>query len=196
MTIREEIEQWISENKSKAFIANELKCKQETLNRYLDKMGITYIGNQGGKGFEKTKVSLSLEEYLATSKDIQTNKIRKKILQEGIKPHRCERCGLTEWLGQPIPLELHHIDGDRLNNELSNLQLLCPNCHALTDNYRGKNIVNKQRVETISDEDFVEALRSSPNIRQALLKLGLSAKGGNYKRANELIIKNQITHLL
>lgn len=136
---REEIEKWISENKSKAFISNELKCKQETLNRYLDKMGIVYAGNQGSKGIERQKNPLSLEEYLATSKDIQTNKVRKKLLQEGIKPHKCEKCGLTEWLGQPIPLELHHIDGDRTHNEVSNYMLLCPNCHALTDSYRGKN---------------------------------------------------------
>ena len=113
-----------------------------------------------------------------------------------LKGHKCEQCGLETWLDKDIPLEVHHIDGDRLNNELSNLQLLCPNCHALTDNYRGRNIKGaKVRTDVVSEEDFVEALKSSPNIRQALLKLGLSAKGGNYQRANELIIKYQIAHL-
>jgi len=48
-------------------------------------------------------------------------------------------CKQITWLEKDIPLELHHIDGDHSNNELSNLTLLCPNCHALTDNYRGKN---------------------------------------------------------
>ena len=42
-------------------------------------------------------------------------------------------------MGYPIPLELHHKDGDRTHNELNNYELLCPNCHALTDSYRGKN---------------------------------------------------------
>lgn len=51
----------------------------------------------------------------------------------------CESCRLTRWLDQPIKLELHHIDGNRSNNLQDNLQLLCPNCHAYTDNYRGKN---------------------------------------------------------
>ena len=51
-------------------------------------------------------------------------------------------CGLTTQLDQPIPTELHHKDGDSTNNELTNLELLCPNCHALTENYRGKNIGN------------------------------------------------------
>jgi 5-methylcytosine-specific restriction endonuclease McrA len=82
---------------------------------------------------------MTLDEYLANSTDIQTNKIRKKILQEGLKPHQCESCKLTVWLGQPIPLEVHHKDGDRNNNTFENYELLCPNCHAFTDSYRGKN---------------------------------------------------------
>ena len=50
----------------------------------------------------------------------------------------CEICHLSEWLGQPIPLEIHHINGDNSDNRLEILKLLCPNCHALTDNYRGR----------------------------------------------------------
>ena len=130
---------WIDENKSKAFIAKELGCKQETLNKYLEKMGIEYAGNQSGKGQPKRKQKMTLEDYLENSEDIQTNKVRKKILEEGLKPHRCECCGLEEWMGKPIPLELHHKDGDRHHNELENYELLCPNCHAFTDSYRGKN---------------------------------------------------------
>lgn len=136
---KEEILKWINENQSKAFISKQLKCKQETLNNYLIKMGIDYAGNQSGKGMTKIKNKLSFQEYLDTSRDIQSNKVRIKLLEEGIKPHKCESCGLEEWMGQPIPLELHHIDGDKTHNELSNYQLLCPNCHALTDSYRGKN---------------------------------------------------------
>lgn len=136
---KEEILKWIKENQSKAFISKQLKCKQETLNNYLVKMGIDYAGNQSGKGMSKTKEKLSFQEYLDTSKDIQSNKVRTKLLEEGIKPYKCENCGLEEWMGKPIPLELHHIDGDRTHNELSNYQLLCPNCYALTDSYRGKN---------------------------------------------------------
>lgn len=130
---------WIDENKSKAFIAKELGCKQETLNKYLEKMGIEYAGNQSGKGQPKRKPKMTLEDYLENSEDIQTNKVRKKILEEGLKPHRCECCGLEQWMGKPIPLELHHKDGNRHHNELENYELLCPNCHAFTDSYRGKN---------------------------------------------------------
>ena len=43
------------------------------------------------------------------------------------------------WNGQTIPLELHHVNGNNKDNSLENLQLLCPNCHALTSNYRNRN---------------------------------------------------------
>ena len=113
-----------------------------------------------------------------------------------LRGHQCEKCLNKVWLEQPITLEVHHKDGDSLNNELDNLELLCPNCHSITENWRGKNINKKENKNPISEEEFVEALKNSPNIRQALLKVGLAAKGGNYTRANELIIKYQIAHLI
>lgn len=136
---KDQILQWIAENRSKAYMSEQLGCKQDTLNRYLKLMGIEYAGNQSGKGQPKRKPKMTLAEYLEQSEDIQTNKIRKKILEEGIRAYKCECCGLETWMGRPIPLEVHHKDGDRTNNELSNYELLCPNCHAFTDSYRGKN---------------------------------------------------------
>ena len=63
-----------------------------------------------------------------------------EILKEGVKEAKCECCNLSKWQNKSIPLELHHINGIHSDNRLENLQLLCPNCHALTDSYRGKNI--------------------------------------------------------
>ena len=121
-------------------MARELGCNPKTINPVLERLGLIYAGNQGSKGLSKSNgQDLSLVEYLAKSIDIQSNKVRKKLLAEGYKEHRCECCGLTEWLNEPIPLELHHKDGDRNNNTLENFELLCPNCHAKTDSYRGKN---------------------------------------------------------
>lgn len=137
---KEQILQWIKENRSKAYMAKELNCNPKTINSVLEKLNIEYKGNQSGKGTNKANPrKLSLKEYLETSLDIQSNKVRKKLIEEGYKEYRCERCGLSEWLGQPISLELHHKDGNRNHNELDNYELLCPNCHAMTDSYRGKN---------------------------------------------------------
>ena len=134
-----EIERWISENRSKAYMARELGCNPKTINSVLERLGLKYDGNQSGKGYSKIKEKMTLVQYLENSKDIQSNKVRIKLLEEGYKEHKCEHCGLTEWFGNPIPLELHHKDGNRYNNSIENYELLCSNCHALTDSYRGKN---------------------------------------------------------
>ena len=141
---KQEILNWIEQNQSKSFICKELKCKQDTLNKYLQQMGIEYKGNQSGKGMsKKSSTYMNLETYLKESQDIQSNKVRLKLLREGYKKAQCESCGLTTWLGQEIPLEVHHKDGNRHNNVIENFQLLCPNCHALTESYRGKNSAKK-----------------------------------------------------
>ena len=137
-----DIRLWIKDNTPKAEIARRLNCKIDTLNTYLTKMGILYNGNIGGKGTKKPKkISryIPFVEYIK-SDSVQSNKLRKKLLRERLKKYECESCGKSKWLEKAIPLEVHHKDGDKRNNEIDNLQLLCPNCHALTDNYRGKNI--------------------------------------------------------
>jgi hypothetical protein len=80
----------------------------------------------------------NLQQVLVHRKLENTWRLKNRLIQEGLKDRRCELCRLTTWLSCPIPLEIHHKDGDRTNNSLHNIELLCPNCHALTDNYRGK----------------------------------------------------------
>lgn len=110
-----------------------------------------------------------------------------------MRGHQCEECLLKEWNNKLIPLEIHHKDGDHLNNKLDNLQLLCPNCHSFTDNYRGRNRGNKREY---SDDEFADYLKQSSNVRQALLKMGISASGGNYSRAYDIANKYKIKHIL
>ena len=137
---KDEIFNWIEQGMSKAFIARQLKCKEVTLESYLHKMGLDYKGNTGRKGMSHQEAYVSAFEYLNdNNKHITSYKLKIKLLKEHIKEPICENCGNSHWLGYPIPLELHHKDGNRFNNELSNLSLLCPNCHAFTDNYRSKN---------------------------------------------------------
>jgi len=72
----------------------------------------------------------------ATFEEIKDHVARKRFLLQK-RGHRCESCQLEMWLERPIPLELHHIDGDADNNTEENLQLACPNCHAFTEHYKG-----------------------------------------------------------
>ena len=82
------------------------------------------------------------EVYLNNERPISSYKLKNRLLVENFFEYKCTMCQGTEWLGNPIPLELDHIDGNHENNNLSNLRLLCPNCHALTPTYRGKTLNN------------------------------------------------------
>ena len=93
--------------------------------------------NQGLKFVPKQ--ATPIEEILTENSTYQSYKLKNRLFNEGVKEKKCECCGLTEWLGQPIALELHHINGITTDNRLENLVILCPNCHAQTDNYRGLN---------------------------------------------------------
>lgn len=89
---------------------------------------------------DKRMQKIDLKEILVQNSHYQSSKLIKKLLNEGLKEKKCECCGLTEWKGKEIPLELHHINGIHSDNRLENLQILCRNCHGITDNYCGKNI--------------------------------------------------------
>lgn len=94
-----------------------------------------------GQGWNKNKTvppKRSIEEYLSNCFPITSYKLCRRLIKDGIKAHQCERCKRNLWNEQKIPLELHHINGNNKDNRLENLQLLCPNCHALTDNYRNR----------------------------------------------------------
>lgn len=84
------------------------------------------------------KPAQPIEEILTENSTYQAFKLKNRLFKEGWKEQKCECCGNTEWLGYPIPLELHHINGNTTDNRIENLLILCPNCHAQTDTYRGR----------------------------------------------------------
>ena len=136
-------------------------------------------------GIEKYK----LEQVLKKNSPVTQKVLRGYIERHNILPYQCEICGCNgNWQNGKIQLELDHKDGDNTNNEITNLHYLCPNCHALTTTYRGRN-KNIQPSNLISDEEFIQALKTTPNIRQALIKLKLAPAGANYTRAKSLLNK-------
>ena len=146
----------------------------------------------------KEKMNWNKGKFTGTKFEYGAGGNHKGVLIEE-RGHQCECCNFTEWMGKPITLELEHIDGDNQNNVKYNLKLLCPNCHSYTDTWKGRNIIKLKEKKYVSDDDFIEALKSSKNVRQALLKLGLTAKGANYERAYNFInagVVERQTHLV
>lgn len=109
----------------------------KTLRKILDENNIDYSHFTGRARKYAKPNSTKAEDYFGTDKKIQTSKLKEKLLKEGYKENKCEICGITEWLGNSIICQLHHINGDNTDNRLENLQMLCPNCHSQTDNYCG-----------------------------------------------------------
>jgi len=104
-----------------------------------------FIGQAHNKG--KTKGNgyrgpsgAPLSEILVKNNPRNSSNLRKRLISEGVFSLVCSNCDLTHWLEQPISLELDHINGDRNDQRIENLRLVCPNCHAQTPTYRGKNI--------------------------------------------------------
>jgi HNH endonuclease len=65
--------------------------------------------------------------------------LKLRLIAAGLKEPRCEECGIDSWLGRPLSLALHHVNGVGDDNRLENLQLLCPNCHSQTDTFARRN---------------------------------------------------------
>ena len=157
--------------------------------------------SEGGKlSYQKGRKKIFTEEHRIKSKQVSrqkaiknafkfgssiSNAALKKYLIEDIGiPNKCALCSISQWRGKNITLELDHIDGNSSNNELSNLRLLCPNCHSQTDTFRGKTI-NKGKMK-ITDDMLLNAIAQTKNVRQALLSVGLAPKGANYARIYKL----------
>ena len=158
----DDICKWVQEGKPLIFMQKELRCNYETLNKVLYHFNIDYHGIKTEKGFNNrhNNGKISVYEYLGTDRAIKSSALKQKLFEEGIKEYKCEQCGNNIWLGSKIPLELHHINGNPHDNRLENLQILCPNCHALTDNFKNKNIKRTKKIKHKSEyKEHLDSLK-------------------------------------
>tara|TARA_Y100000310_G_scaffold114205_1_gene112718 strand:- start:13266 stop:13643 length:378 start_codon:yes stop_codon:yes gene_type:complete len=104
--------------------------------------------------FMKTR---DMAEYLDNKVPMQSDKLKVRLLNEGYLEPKCAICERNFWIGETIPLQLDHINGNNDDNSLENLRLLCPNCHAQTPQYRLKD---EFKGETYSNRDKDDSNRA------------------------------------
>jgi len=108
-----------------------------------NKIDISHFKRQGGG--KKNKIDIN--DVLNNKRQITTYRLAKLLIKHGLKECKCEnpKCGITEWMGEPLKVVPHHINGNHNDNRLENIMFLCPNCHSYTDNFGGKNMERKKR---------------------------------------------------
>lgn len=173
---KEVIEKLLKESKSYSEIVRKLKLSECSGNHRTIKNAIKnydlddshLLGQSWRKGLPKAPHGKEkpIEYYLKKDIIVYPN-FKKRLIKNGYFDSKCYNCLLKEWIGNPIPLQLHHKNGDRFDNRIENLTLLCPNCHALTENYMGKNIRNRY---SISKEEFIDLYKTMPLLAISKLK--------------------------
>ena len=176
---KERLIEAVNEMKTKTGAAALLGINYKILVSLIEKFGcndeVDVLLNQR-KRKKHVKFSLNdLDMVLNGEKLLSAYKLKIRLFQFGLKKEVCERCGCTEWLGKKIPLELHHKNGNNLDNNIDNLEILCPNCHALEPNYRGSNkishknkVLKIEKIKNIQDtfDSGVNDKKEKNDIRQ------------------------------
>ena len=184
---KEEIEQFVKDSISFRELQQKMgySATSGSAHKIVEKVLNDYeIDYSHFKGHAWNKEISKYEDALTDFGTHNWSTIKVKLFQE--RPYKCECCGISEWNGQEIKLQVHHIDGNHNHNTRDNLMILCPNCHSQTDNWTYKKNQNN-----ITDEQFLEALNNTANICQACRVLGITPNQNNYKRANKLLQRNE-----
>lgn len=134
------------------------------------------IGNKRREFYKKEL----LESDFATLSEMRK---RKRVILE--QENKCFECGLKEWRGKKLTLEMEHKNGNHKDNNRDNLIAICPNCHSITLTWRGRNKSKDSR--WLSGPEIHSLFKEGKNIRQILLHMGLAAKGANYTKAKRIL---------
>lgn len=177
----EELKQAVSESKSIANVCRLLNIEAyggnyRTINNLIkqyeiDKSHFTGMGWNVGLQFIPNPKK-NIEDVMVENSRYNTGSLKRRLFSEGLKEKICECCKNTHWLDEPIKLELHHKNGDNTDNRFENLEILCPNCHSYTDNYRGKNL-NKSKKNKLKKEIY---LLNKDNLPKAIKEKPIKPK--------------------
>lgn len=169
-----------------------------TLQAIAKRLGL-WEPNQGRKGF--TGLQSEQHKRQIPSQDILTglhpnyasSSLKKRLISAGVLPDKCDECGLGRlWQGRELSLQLDHVNGDSNDHRLSNLRILCPNCHSQTETYAGKGKAAKNaRRGAFKDVKSLIASRlmDGDSIRQSIIKAGLPAAKSHYESVRLLVLE-------
>lgn len=107
-----------------------------------------WTGQGHRKGSHSPVASNPIEKLLVRGRMVNSNHLKIRLIKEGYMKDECSECKLHEWRGKPLVLHLDHRSGDRSDNTLENLRLLCPNCHSQTKTYCGRNVGAGSKLRT------------------------------------------------
>lgn len=139
---KEEIEQILEESNSLAEVMKKLGYtanrgnSYKPMKEYFTSLGIdcSKFSKEAKKNFSHPKFELS-EILKEDTSYTNMTRLKKRLIDSKLIEYKCASCGLTEWMGKPIVLQLDHINGDNRDNRLENLRFLCPNCHSQTETF-------------------------------------------------------------
>lgn len=166
---KDKLEQIVNESYSFAEALRKIGLRDvgsnfKTIKKYVEEYNIDtshFRGQTWNKGMANTDYAAynKLENILKENTNFKTDTLKYRLVKEGLKQWKCEKCGNEGvWEGEELVLELHHINGNHYDNRLENLQILCPNCHSQTDNFRNKNntkaVKSKKRVLYVCKCDY------------------------------------------
>lgn len=140
---KEELEQIVQESKSYREVLRKLGYatgggnNNVTLKKRLVEydINVDHFSTSGQRGITRTEENVFCKDSTATQ-----STLRKWYKERNDIPYKCDCCGISEWQGKELVLQLDHINGDNHDNRLSNLHWLCPNCHSQTDTFCGKHL--------------------------------------------------------